>query len=78
MQISHILCSVMILINSVVFINSVYGQEIFNQEALASLKIFNEKEINTANIESSPAFMGDKIAFVFTDVKGKLFDKEID
>ncbi len=78
MQISHILCSVMILINTVVFINSVYGQEIFNQEALASLKIFNEKEINTANIESSPAFMGDKIAFVFTDVKGKLFDKEID
>ena len=56
----------------------IFGQDLFNQEALVSLKIYNEKEINTANIESSPAFMGDKIAFVYTDVKGKLFDKEID
>ncbi len=51
---------------------------IINNEAAKSIKIYNEKTINTANLESSPAFMGDKIAFLYTDNKGKLFDPKID
>lgn len=58
--------------------NYVQSQDIINKEALKSAKIYNETQINTANLESSPAFMGDKVAFVYTDVKGKLFDKDID
>lgn len=46
-------------------------------DAIKGIKIYNEALIDTPNLESSPAFMGDKIAFVYTDVKGTLFDKEI-
>jgi outer membrane protein OmpA-like peptidoglycan-associated protein len=62
----------------IISITQSYSQQIWNKNALTDLKIFNEKLINTSNLESSPAFIGDKIAFVYTDVKGKLFDKEID
>lgn len=52
-------------------------QTLVNVDAIKGIKIYNEALINTPNLESSPAFMGDKIAFVYTDVKGTLFDKEI-
>ncbi len=52
-------------------------QTLVNIDAIKGIKIYNEALINTPNLESSPAFMGDKIAFVYTDVKGTLFDKEI-
>ncbi|MFZ1751851.1 MAG: OmpA family protein [Saprospiraceae bacterium] len=55
-----------------------FGQAIFNKDALKGIKTNNEKGINTANLESSPAFVGNKIGYVFTGLKGKLFDKEID
>ena len=55
-----------------------YSQTPVNKAAVPGIKIFNEKNINTANLESSPAFVGDKIAFVYTDVKGKFFDQMID
>lgn len=54
------------------------SQSAINKDALPSLRIYNEKSINTANLESSPAFVGDKIGFVFTGNKSKIFDKEID
>jgi outer membrane protein OmpA-like peptidoglycan-associated protein len=54
------------------------GQSVINKEAIAGIRIFNETNINTANLESSPAFVGDKIGFVYAEIKGKLFDKEID
>jgi len=54
------------------------AQSAINKDALTSLRIYNEKNINTANLESSPAFVGDKIGFVYTDNKSKIFDKEID
>jgi outer membrane protein OmpA-like peptidoglycan-associated protein len=55
-----------------------YAQIIFNRDALTSLKIIPEKEVNSANMESSPCFFGDKIAYVFAGRKGKLFDEQID
>lgn len=55
----------------------IVGQTTFNKLSLSGVKIYNEKLINTANMESSPAFMGDKVAFVYSELKGKLFDKEI-
>ncbi len=67
------LSAVIIIISCVGF-----GQSIINPDAVKKVKIYNEKAINTANLESSPAFVGDKIGFVFTDNKGKNFDKEID
>ncbi|MBK9736138.1 MAG: OmpA family protein [Saprospiraceae bacterium] len=54
------------------------GQSIFNEKTISKIKIHNEKEVNSANLESSPAFFGDKIAFVTTGIKGKIFDKDID
>ena len=53
-------------------------QSAINKDAIPSVKIYNEKSINTANLESSPAFVGDKIGFVYTDNKSKIFDKDID
>ncbi|MBC7884313.1 MAG: OmpA family protein [Saprospiraceae bacterium] len=53
-------------------------QKIYNTDAFSKIKIYTEKEVNSANLESSPAFYGDKIAFVVTTEKGKIFDKEID
>jgi outer membrane protein OmpA-like peptidoglycan-associated protein len=55
-----------------------FAQSIINEDGIKKAKIFSEHNINTANLESSPAFIGDKIGFVFTSGKGKLFDKEID
>lgn len=68
---------VWIVLYTFIFTSSMFAQTI-NKDAFVSIKIHNEKNINTSNLESSPAFIGDKIAFVFTDVKGKLFDKDID
>ena len=47
-------------------------------DAIKTIKIVNEKEINTPNLESTPAFVGDKIAYVYTGAKNKFFDKLID
>ena len=58
--------------------NGLTAQKIINQNAGKNTKIYNEKNINTANLETSPAFIGDKIGFVFTATKSKIFDKEID
>ena len=55
----------------------IVGQMTVNKLSIAGVRIYNEKLINTANMESSPAFMGDKVAFVYSELKGKLFDKEI-
>lgn len=55
-----------------------HGQSFINERAFKTLKIYNEVEVNTANLESSPAFIGDKLAFVYTETKSKLFDKTID
>jgi outer membrane protein OmpA-like peptidoglycan-associated protein len=52
-------------------------QSAINKDAIPSLKIYNEKSINTANLESSPAFVGDKIGYVFTGNKIKILGKEI-
>jgi outer membrane protein OmpA-like peptidoglycan-associated protein len=49
-----------------------------NFKAIANAKIINQEEINTANLESSPTFIGDKIGYVYTGSKGKFFDKRID
>lgn len=50
----------------------------FNKNALKSIRIQNESNINTANLEFSPAFYGDKIAFVHAEAgKKKKADKEI-
>ena len=57
--------------------NELTSQHIINLNAAKDAKIYNEKSVNTANLETSPAFVGDKIGFVFTTSKSKLFDKEI-
>lgn len=66
------------LVMLLLILSDTVSQNTINKDALKTIKIFNEKEINTPNIEYSPAFMGDKVAFVFTELKGKLFDKDID
>lgn len=53
-------------------------KEIVNKDAIKTVKIYNEDAVNTANMESSPAFIGNKIALVYTESKGKIFDKLID
>ena len=58
--------------------NILHGQEIININAINEVRIYNEKKINTANLETSPAFIGDKVGYVFTTSKSKIFDKEID
>lgn len=50
-----------------------YSQNIYNDEAISKLKIHNEATVNSPNMESSPAFYGDKIGMV---VPGKSVDKE--
>jgi len=55
-----------------------HSQPIINQKAIKDARIIEEKMINSANIETSPAFIGDKIGFVFTTQKSKLFDSQID
>jgi outer membrane protein OmpA-like peptidoglycan-associated protein len=49
-----------------------------NYQAIGKIKIHNEAQINTSNLESSPAFVGDKIGYIFTGVKNKFFDSQID
>ncbi len=44
-----------------------WSQSVINKDALKTLKIINEKTINTANEESSPAFVGDKVGIAFTN-----------
>lgn len=65
-------------ITILLFQQSLDAQIICNRDALAGLRIIPEKEVNSANMESSPCFFGDKIAFVFAGKKGKLFDAQID
>ena len=50
-----------------------YGQNIYNEEAISKIKIHNEATVNSPDMESSPAFYGDKIGLV---VPGKSVDKE--
>lgn len=50
-----------------------YSQNIYNEEAISKLKIYNEASVNSPNMETSPAFYGDKIGLV---VPGKNMDKE--
>lgn len=54
------------------------AQSIINKDVIKNVRIYNELAVNTANMESSPAFIGDKLAFVYTESKGKFFDKNID
>lgn len=42
------------------------GQSVLNQAAIRSARLLSEVRINTANEESSPAFIGDKVGFAFT------------
>ena len=53
--------------------SSVYSQNIYNEEAISKLKLYNEAVVNSPDMESSPAFYGDKIGLV---VPGKSVDKE--
>ena len=53
------------------------AQYILQEDAIANTKITNETAINTARLESSPCFYGDKIGFVYSGEKGKFFDKDI-
>jgi outer membrane protein OmpA-like peptidoglycan-associated protein len=55
---------------------AVFSQSILDQKVTKKAKISNEKDINSPNMESSPCFAGDKIVYVFTGPKGKLFDSQ--
>lgn len=57
---------------------TINAQHQIEADVLKNLKISNESEINSALLESSPAFVGDKIGFVFTETKSNFFDKSID
>ncbi len=69
-----------IIVQLIVFLCSVnsvvYSQNIYNEDAISKLKIYNEPTVNTPNMESSPAFYGDKIALVVTGDKNKSVDKD--
>ena len=49
----------------------------FNQEQ-NRISIQNEQNINTENLESSPSFWGDKLTFMYSGIKEKIFDTRID
>lgn len=66
-----------ICIFSLATMNELCSQSSINPTALKSLKIINETKINTAGMESSPAFIGDKIAYVYTPASSKFLDKQI-
>ena len=66
------------LISTLCLVATLSAQPIINSDAIKTVKIFNESEVNTANLESSPAFIGDKIGLVYTESKTKLFDKTIE
>lgn len=62
---------------SLLFIQlAAHAQLILDQKVTKKAAVFNEKEINSPNMESSPCFAGDKIVYVFTGPKGKLFDSQ--
>ncbi|KXK37721.1 MAG: OmpA/MotB domain-containing protein [Bacteroidetes bacterium OLB9] len=67
----------MILICAVWAFNEMIGQPVVNKNAIKTLKVYNETAVNTANLESSPAFVGDRVAFVYTVTGTKFFDKNI-
>lgn len=73
--------NIFIIILMYMFVHSPYllcsQEEMVNKNAVKNVRIINEIDINTANLETSPAFIGDKIGFVYTTTKSKLFDKEI-
>lgn len=50
---------------------------LFNQEQ-NRISIQNEQNINTENLESSPSFWGDKLTFMYSGIKEKIFDTRID
>lgn len=54
------------------------AQIVLDYDAISQAKIENQTKINTANLESSPAFIGDKIGYVYTGDKNKFFDSQID
>ncbi len=58
--------------------NNLCGQTYINYDAIGKMQLKNEKLINTPNLESSPAFIGDKIGYVYTGAKNKFFDNLID
>jgi len=57
---------------------TIEAQSIINKNAFTTLKILNEKAINTPNLESSPCFFGGKVAFVYANNKTKFFDTDLD
>jgi outer membrane protein OmpA-like peptidoglycan-associated protein len=73
---ANLVCSFILTV--LLFPQNAGAQIICNRAALSGLKIIPENEVNTANMESSPSFFGDKIAYVFAGRKGKLFDEQID
>lgn len=66
------------IFNILVFTITLSAQTIINGDAIKTVSLFNESEVNSANLESSPVFIGDKVAFVFTESKTKIFDKSIE
>lgn len=51
---------------------------IINTEVAKSIRIYNQSIINTANLEFSPCFVEEGVAFVSSEIKNKLFDPSID
>jgi outer membrane protein OmpA-like peptidoglycan-associated protein len=56
----------------------VWAQVPLRYDIIEQVKIINQSAINTPNLESSPAFIGDKIGYVYTGEKNKFFDAVID
>jgi outer membrane protein OmpA-like peptidoglycan-associated protein len=69
----HILC--LLILSSWTF-SEISGQQILRQKVMKKAIITNEQSINSPNMESSPCFAGDKIVYVFTGPKGKIWDTQ--
>ncbi len=66
------------IFNILVFSITLSAQTIINVDAIKTVSLFNESGVNSANLESSPVFLGDKVGFVYTESKTKIFDKSIE
>ncbi len=69
----HIMC---LLFFSNWAFSDMSGQQILRQKVMKKAVITNEQAINSPNMESSPCFAGDKIVYVFTGPKGKIWDSQ--
>ena len=71
----------LIPLTSIIFVlcvGNIFGQLRILQPEKYGVTVRNENQINTNFLESSPCFWGDQLTFMFSGIKNKIFDQNID